>query len=373
MRTSLVAAGALAVLQLSCGQREIKPAADANRVIAGMQRAIRDSTALRYDFTVTPTGDERNNVRAAGGTAVIGAQGAVRIDGWRDPLPAEKGVRERFVLVSDRATVTLRSDTKKTLSFAPMHRAGGLVLNARAGRVVAPFANAQRMAGFHFRVAGVEKLDNVVCDLLTADSDDGKQQVQLAVAREDHLPRRLSGGSVDLRVMNPKLLDGIDAKTLVVDAPPSYARRELTLGGPAAGEPAPAWTLQSSAGPISLASLRGKVVILDFWATWCGPCRASIPVVKRLYDTYHAQGLDVVGATWHERGDPEAFAKELGLRYPHADGNAIGAAYGVDYYGIPTMYVIDRDGTVADFFVGWGGDETARKLESDVTTLLRRP
>jgi hypothetical protein len=59
------------------------------------------------------------------------------------------------------------------------------------------------------------------------------------------------------------------------------------------------------------------------------------------------------------------------MHYPHVDGNSIGQAYGVDNSGIPTMFIIDRNGAVADFFAGWAGDETARLLESDVTHLLR--
>ncbi|HEX3110921.1 MAG TPA: hypothetical protein VHU41_17610, partial [Thermoanaerobaculia bacterium] len=168
MRRCALGLGILTVLQLACGKREITPATDPNRVVAGMLQAIRRATAVRYDFTITPSGADRANVRAAGGTAMTGAQKIVRIEGWRDPLPGEKAVRDRFVLVSDGATVTMRSDTKKTLSFTPMHRAGGLLLNARAGRAVAPFANAQHIAENRFRVAGVATLDSVACDLLAA-------------------------------------------------------------------------------------------------------------------------------------------------------------------------------------------------------------
>jgi thiol-disulfide isomerase/thioredoxin len=370
MRISVLMLAAVTALSPSCARREAESAADPRSVITDMLHAIHKSTAVQFDFTVTPLPSERPTVRASGGNVMASRQGIVRIDGWRDPLPGEQATREEFVLTSDGATVAMRSDSKRTLFFSPMHRAGGLVLNARVGRVIAPFSNAALFADRPFRAAGVARLDGVICDVLSTRSSNGKDDVRLAVARSDHLPRQFVTESADLRLTNLKVLDRVDSRSVIIDTPPNYAHRELTLGGPAAGEPAPLWTLQTSNGPISLSSLRGKVVILDFWATWCGPCRASLPEVKRLYDTYHARGLEVVGATWHEQGDPDAFAKELGLRYPHATGDAIGPAYGIENYGIPAMYVIDRNGIVADFFIGWGGDATSRKLESDITTLL---
>jgi thiol-disulfide isomerase/thioredoxin len=367
----------VAVLALHCREH-----VEANRVVAGMRDALRHTTAVRYDFVLEPTGSMRPEVRAMRGTVTTSipaphARQTLRIDATRGPLPGENAPADRFVLTSDGDNVTLRSDANRTLAYSPMHRVGHLILSGRVSRVITPF-DARFSAGL-FHVTGVAELDGATCDVIEARSADGNERIELAVSRADHLPRRLvfrtlidgKPGATELTITKLAALDRFDSNLLVLAVPPGYVRHEATVGGPPAGVAAPEWTLDSAAGPISLASLRGKAVILDFWATWCGPCRASVPVVKRLYDTYHDRGLEVVGATWNEHGDPDAFAKAAGMRYPHVKGDSIGQAYGVDHSGIPAIFVIDRRGVVADFFAGWGGDETARQLETDVEQLLR--
>lgn len=369
----------VAILALQCRERS---SVDANAVLAGMRAAIRHTTAVRYDFVLEPEGTDRGRVREMRGTFTTTipdgrTEPILRLEATRNALPSESAPPEHFVLTSDGATVKMRSDSKKTLAYSPMHRIGYLLISGRVSRLLSPLYAERFPGGFH--AVDVANLDGTTCDVLESKSPDDSVEFVVSVSRRDHLPRRLvvvtredgKRGAADLRITKLAVLDRFDSAWLSIDAPPAYARRELTAGGPATGEAAPDWTLASSSGPISLASLRGKVVILDFWATWCGPCRASIPVVKRLYDTYHDQGLEVVGATWKERGDPDAFAKTAGMHYPHVDGNSIGHAYGVDNSGIPTMFVIDRNGVVADYVAGWSGDETARLLESDVTHLLR--
>lgn len=100
-----------------------------------------------------------------------------------------------------------------------------------------------------------------------------------------------------------------------------------------------------NAEPMELEALKGKVVMLDFWATWCGPCIASIPHGNELYEQYKADGLVIIGVC-HERG-AEKMAETVeskGIKYPVAadtKGETV-AAYAVDSF--PDYYFIDRSG-----------------------------
>ena len=111
------------------------------------------------------------------------------------------------------------------------------------------------------------------------------------------------------------------------------------------------WTLDTpEGGSFSLEELRGQVVIMDFWATWCGPCRQVMPNLQELHETY-GEELMIIGVNTWEREDPAAFMVENGFTYPIViNGDEVASQYFVE--GIPTFYVIDRDGTVAFHAVG---------------------
>jgi thiol-disulfide isomerase/thioredoxin len=100
--------------------------------------------------------------------------------------------------------------------------------------------------------------------------------------------------------------------------------------------------------PLSLADLRGKVVVVEFWATWCGPCRVSIPHLIELYDEYADRGVELVSLTNEPRETVEPFAAEMEMDYPVGGGSPTANAYGVR--GIPTAFILDREGRIA-----WGG------------------
>jgi peroxiredoxin len=110
-----------------------------------------------------------------------------------------------------------------------------------------------------------------------------------------------------------------------------------------------------------LSDYRGKVVFLNFWATWCGPCRFEMPSMQRLYQSLKADGLVVVAVNLQE--DPAsvgAFVKEFGLSFPVLLDRTgrIGSTYGAR--SIPTSYVIDRDGFVVAGTIGtreWDTEE----------------
>ena len=137
---------------------------------------------------------------------------------------------------------------------------------------------------------------------------------------------------------------------------------------------APPWTnVTAPAGaPASLAQLKGRVVVLDFWATWCGPCKLLAPRLSALKDRLGAQGLSVVGITTDDAEKAADFAAKHQMRYPTViDGNAdTSKSYGIG--GLPTMIVIDKRGVVRDVFVGFDPTGDA-KLEALVKTLLAEP
>lgn len=125
--------------------------------------------------------------------------------------------------------------------------------------------------------------------------------------------------------------------------------------------PAPNFTLEDISGkPISLSDVKGKVVIVDFWATWCGPCLMSIPELVDLQDKYKTKGLVVVGISVDDdnvsKGELIAFKEKMRINYPILRAND--KVY-VDYFGrtsgfsIPTLFVIDREGKVRDRLVGF--------------------
>jgi len=119
--------------------------------------------------------------------------------------------------------------------------------------------------------------------------------------------------------------------------------------------PAPAWSLKSLDGKsIGLAELKGKVVVVDFWATWCPPCVHEIPGYIALQKKYADRGLVIVGLSVDQKGASvvEAFAKAKGVNYPLAlaTPEIVEAFGGVE--GIPTTFLIDRDGKIRHTKVG---------------------
>lgn len=121
------------------------------------------------------------------------------------------------------------------------------------------------------------------------------------------------------------------------------------------GEQAPAFSLKDKDGKtISLASLKGKVVVLNFWATWCPPCRAEIPDFKKVYSEYKGKGVEIIGVSLDHKGWDvvRPFLKKWDINYPVVLGGAkIAKDYG-NVRSIPTTFIIDKKGKIVDSHVG---------------------
>jgi thiol-disulfide isomerase/thioredoxin len=134
---------------------------------------------------------------------------------------------------------------------------------------------------------------------------------------------------------------------------------------------APNFTLQTLDGQeVTLSHLKGKVILLDFWATWCGPCRESIPHLIQLYKTYQKDGLEVIGMNV-EKGEMDAvrrFVKSMDIPYPITlSPDDVQRDYRVS--GLPTTIFIDKQGRIREKMVGFTS-EIAKQTTARVVTLL---
>ena len=139
---------------------------------------------------------------------------------------------------------------------------------------------------------------------------------------------------------------------------------------PRPGQVAPDFQVNAVGGqPVSLSALRGKVVIIDFFATWCKPCQQSIPFLIRLDRTFGPSGLEVIGLSMDaDKGQVTRFMETYRTTYTVAMGSEmVRGQYGARY--LPTIYVVDRKGLMREQFMGFS-DETARAMENLVKKLL---
>jgi cytochrome c biogenesis protein CcmG/thiol:disulfide interchange protein DsbE len=132
---------------------------------------------------------------------------------------------------------------------------------------------------------------------------------------------------------------------------------------------APGFTLpQLNGQQIHLSDYRGKVVLLDFWATWCDPCREEVPHLVEFQNKYRDRGLQIIGISMDDDAEPvRDFYQRFNMNYPVVMGNATtGEIYG-GVLGLPIAFLIDRDGRVYSKHIG---ATDISVIEREITTLL---
>jgi cytochrome c biogenesis protein CcmG, thiol:disulfide interchange protein DsbE len=155
--------------------------------------------------------------------------------------------------------------------------------------------------------------------------------------------------------LRPKLVAQAAAVALVAGLLALLIWRVAHSGGGRPTGAAPQFTLPKLAAPgkLSLASFRGRVVLLNFWASWCVPCKQEAKDLEAAYRRWRDRGVVVLGVDSEDySGDGRRFARRYGLTYPlvHESGSSIKERYGVS--GYPESYFIDRGGRVVHYVIG---------------------
>jgi thiol-disulfide isomerase/thioredoxin len=185
--------------------------------------------------------------------------------------------------------------------------------------------------------------------------------------------RIVGGRSVGDEVEVRLLRDGRESVLRAVLAP--FPSSEEVMRMDLVGAAAPEWGHVepiSGALPSQLSAVRGRVVLLDFWATWCVPCQVIAPQLSTLQQRYGAQGLTVLGLSTEDAREVASFVGRKPMRYAvGVDAEAeTSRRYGV--VSLPTLVAIDRRGTVREIFVGYDPSGEAR-VEGMVRALLAEP
>jgi thiol-disulfide isomerase/thioredoxin len=254
-----------------------------------------------------------------------------------------------------------------------------LVQNAPQGTVMVEYLIPDEPYGAELSAAGYEILEQETIDGHLCHVVEVQMQPYTStwwIDAESYLPRANhisvwgpDGSGMDYTVTLTDLDVDVqpESSQFQLQCPEGYASSEF-VGAVSVGSPAPLWTLPTpDGGTLSLEDLRGKVVILDFWATWCGPCRQVMPHLQSVHEN-HGDELVVIGVNTWENADPMVFMEENGYTYQVVlEGDEVAQQYFVE--GIPTFYVIDQDGVVAFHAVG-SDPANAEALDEIIATLL---
>lgn len=274
-----------------------------------------------------------------------------------NPWPQLPGLRYSIEL-GGNASTGLQVDSLGSGAIRYVHDVSGKLV--RVDSFLIPLEAIGRKTGEHVRVAywASSTKPKLVLNSVGFKSDK-KTYWSHQLPRERYHDIELTAG--DMVIMPSAVPDGRNDD--VADAAEGEALAKLPL----VGQTPPEFVAQdwlNTDGPLTLEGLRGEVVVVEFWATWCGPCVAGIPHLNELHEKYAKDGLRIVSFTDQKRPHIVEFMKTTPIKYALGTGSQLSRRYGVT--GIPHAFVIGRDGKLL-----WHGHPSTQAFDVTVQTALK--
>ncbi len=373
----------IAAVLLSAGLAAAQTPEDAEAILHRAAESYRAADAYFFianESTVTAAGLQRKETSTTV-LAARDAEGRTRVeidDGSNGGVAVDDGAA-RWVYVPRLEKYV---ELPRQLPDSPDQPVPGLDFAVLVKRFVDRYSTLDQRV-LNAKVIGTQTLGtqagDVECDIVSAfyspppGMREGTIERQYWIAQDQHVvlkehsvagmlqPNSENRVTVtqDVSFQEARIGGEIDARTFTFVPPPgarqveSFQEQSLA-GADQVDAQAPAFTLEDirTAEPIELVGLRGKVVLLDFWATWCGPCRYDMPYVQALYQEYKDRGLEVYGINSEVHTRAINYLTTAGLTFPtlHDAGMRVAMLYQVQ--ALPAFVVIDRQGRISAYMVG---------------------
>jgi thiol-disulfide isomerase/thioredoxin len=375
------------VLAAACTATAPAQSPDARTVLQTAAEAMRSLQSLSYDARLETRGG--TSWRVVDGRVLLDR---IDADGSSDPVGGRilvegeitrsgRAEAEAFKAAYDGVWMRrLRPESQMLLEGQPGY-GGEELLRGSFGELIldeffVPETLVETWGDHDLRWLRREQVGSVDCDVVEIRhrDDDGTEQWWLGA--DDGLPRKMRrqflsarGTEVEseLVLSNLEVDTEIDSDVFRLVPPESFTvdivgrqpPRETKIG-----DRAPEWTLKGPDGKIHrLQDYRGKLVVLDFWASWCPHCNAAMPAIQRMHDEYADRGVEFLALNCRDRGDvdPVAYIRNKGYTYFVADGNETAVRYRVG--GLPSFYVIGPDGRLVHRQTGYSPEREKALIE----------
>jgi thiol-disulfide isomerase/thioredoxin len=272
-----------------------------------------------------------------------------------NPWPTHLGLRHSIQL-SDRGTTPIKGDSKGRGAIRYVETAAGKV---RVDSFVVPLAEINRKPGDKVRFAYYCRSPKPEMRLNSVGFEKAGEYYSHHLPREKYHEWTLADRPASLDVK--KIPDDRDEQVALEKKPV----KPMPKVGTAPPEVVADDWLNTDKTP-TLAGLKGKVVVVEFWATWCGPCVAGIPHLNKLHEDYGPKGLVILSFTDQSKTGIENFMKDKPMKYVLGTGSELASEYGVE--GIPHAFIVGKDGKLV-----WHGNPNDKDFDKQLLSALDAP